>query len=67
MRSNVQERFKEGDSNLVQFRPHRKSEDRRRCNLCGTQYEAKSKFERFCSECKEHSELYHFHEWLPAS
>ena len=43
-----------------------KQSNHRVCNLCGTEYAARSKFERFCQGCKEHSELYHFHEWLPA-
>lgn len=39
----------------------------RQCNLCKQTYVARSKFARFCDDCKEHNELYHFSEWLPAS
>lgn len=36
------------------------------CNICHESYAMKSKFDRFCTDCKDGSELYHFHEWLSA-
>lgn len=56
--------------NVVQLKEHKDHKEckaARTCNLCGEKYEAQSRFQRFCTGCKEHSELYHFHEWLPAS
>ncbi len=29
------------------------------CNLCGKRFKAKSKFERFCIDCKQGNEDYH--------
>ena len=52
---------------VVSFRPKaRKDLAYRVCNLCKTSYLMNTKFDRFCSECKKDSELYHFHEWLSA-
>lgn len=49
---------------VLKFTP-RKSE-KRKCSICGRAFSAHGKFERFCSACKEESELYHFYETLPA-
>lgn len=49
---------------VLKFQP--KKAEKRVCGLCDRSFNTRTKFERFCSECKEQSELYHFHEWLPA-
>lgn len=36
------------------------------CNICNEPYVVGTKFDRFCTDCKDGSELYHFHEWLSA-
>lgn len=33
-----------------------------RCNLCGKRFKPKTKFERFCLECKIENEDYHAYE-----
>lgn len=37
----------------------------RACNLCGTRFKAASLYHRFCDGCREGSDLYRCHEWLP--
>lgn len=37
----------------------------RSCNICSEQFHPKSPFARYCSNCKEHSELLKFSDWLP--
>lgn len=32
------------------------------CNLCGKEFKTKSKFERFCQDCKLENETYHDYE-----
>jgi Zn finger protein HypA/HybF involved in hydrogenase expression len=34
-----------------------------KCNICNENYSPKSRFERFCPQCREHSELYRYREW----
>lgn len=38
----------------------------RQCNLCQEEFRPRSKFDRFCENCRHESELYHFAEWLSA-
>ncbi len=38
----------------------------RRCNLCDQTFIALSRFQRFCGECKEKNDLYHYYETLPS-
>lgn len=38
-----------------------------RCNLCGHRFHTRTKFSRFCKKCRRESELYRYHEWLPAN
>lgn len=37
----------------------------RLCNLCGEGFRALTPHCCFCDECKLHSDLYRFHDWLP--
>jgi hypothetical protein len=37
----------------------------RACNLCGEAFLAPTPYCCFCESCKEHHELYRFHDWLP--
>ncbi|MGZ3671827.1 MAG: hypothetical protein ACXVB9_17905 [Bdellovibrionota bacterium] len=37
----------------------------RPCNLCGEAFKAPNPFCCFCEDCKQHHELYRFHDWLP--
>ena len=37
-----------------------------RCGICDKKIRAHSAFTRFCTECKESDELYHFAEWISA-
>lgn len=36
-----------------------------RCNICHHRYEASSRFQRFCTDCRQKSALFHFAEWVP--
>ncbi|MCM2323636.1 MAG: hypothetical protein NDJ90_10290 [Oligoflexia bacterium] len=40
---------------------------RLRCNLCRKLFRPGNKLDRFCRACKTESELFRFHEWLPAT
>lgn len=55
-----------GGGKVIYLRSSKEKTERKACNLCQVKFTAHSKFERFCPDCKESSELYHFHEWLPA-
>jgi hypothetical protein len=37
----------------------------RSCNICSEQFHPKTPFDRYCLDCKQHSELLKFSEWLP--
>ena len=37
----------------------------RRCNLCGEVFRPRTRFERFCRQCKTKDELLRFIHWLP--
>ena len=37
----------------------------RSCNLCGVSFKAPTVYCCFCDDCKQHNELYRFHDWLP--
>ena len=37
----------------------------RKCNLCGNSFTASIPHRYFCDACKEGSDLYRFHDWLP--
>ncbi len=37
------------------------------CNICGEPFRAPTSQCCFCEECKSHSDLYRFHDWLPDS
>jgi hypothetical protein len=37
----------------------------RSCNICSAPFDPKTPFDRYCLNCKEHSELLKFSEWLP--
>ena len=39
---------------------------RRPCNLCGNLFPARSRFSRFCSECKAEKDVVRFADWLPS-
>ncbi len=36
----------------------------RKCNICGTRFNAHSRFERYCEACREDNELYRYADWL---
>lgn len=36
------------------------------CNLCGDEFKTRSKFKRFCTDCRE-EEVLRFADWLPDS
>ena len=36
-----------------------------RCNICERVYRARTRFQRFCRDCKETSELFRFYESSP--
>lgn len=36
----------------------------RKCNLCGTRFQARSPHRCFCDDCRA-SDIYKFHDWLP--
>ena len=36
------------------------------CNLCHMAFQAANSFNRFCRSCKQQSELYRFHDSIPA-
>ncbi len=38
-----------------------------RCNICGTRYSPSNKYQRFCSVCRQESELYRNAEWMPVA
>ncbi len=38
----------------------------RPCNLCQREFLAHTQFDRFCSACRQGSELFHFAECMPA-
>lgn len=46
------------------LRPRRCPKERR-CNLCSEEFLPKTVFDRFCSGCRQESELLRFCEWLP--
>jgi hypothetical protein len=52
---------------VIFLRAVRQGKAKQVCNLCRGTYLARTRFDRFCPGCKGTSELYHFHEWLPAS
>lgn len=37
----------------------------RPCNICGERFRAATPQCCFCEDCKLHSDLYRFHDWLP--
>jgi hypothetical protein len=37
---------------------------RTRCNICGGQFRALTRFHRFCPSCKQSDELYRFFGWF---
>ena len=37
----------------------------RTCNLCDELFSPKSRFERYCTDCKRESELFKYGNWLP--
>lgn len=51
---------------VVFIKEHKSKPVKRDCNLCGGEFQPHSRFERFCDQCREESELYHFCEWLSA-
>ena len=50
------------DDYYKQYVTHEKSLSRRKCNLCGKSFKPHTRYERFCNECKQADELYHFYE-----
>jgi hypothetical protein len=40
---------------------------KRSCNICGNFFAAKSRYDRYCEECKANSEIYHHTEWATYS
>ncbi|RMD96679.1 MAG: hypothetical protein D6812_16690 [Deltaproteobacteria bacterium] len=38
----------------------KKEREKRRCNLCGREFKARTRFMRFCDVCKGRSEVYRF-------
>jgi hypothetical protein len=42
------------------------SDNKKVCNICGADFVHKSRFDRFCDECRE-DELYHSVEWAQYS
>jgi len=42
-----------------------KSDQSRHCNLCARKFAPRTVFDRYCSNCKDESELLKFSEWLP--
>jgi hypothetical protein len=59
----------EYDNNVLNIKGSNKDEKlpARICNICEEEFIPKTKFDRFCRSCKEHSERYHFAEWLNSS
>jgi hypothetical protein len=51
-------------TSLIKFRP-RHSTKERRCNICNQKFHPRTVFDRYCSTCKEESDIYRFGEWLP--
>lgn len=37
----------------------------RNCNLCSDSFIPKTRFDRYCTNCRGHSELLKFGDWLP--
>jgi hypothetical protein len=37
------------------------------CNICGADFVHKSRFDRFCDDCRDDDELYHSVEWATYS
>jgi Zn finger protein HypA/HybF involved in hydrogenase expression len=37
----------------------------RNCNLCSEHFRPRSRFDRYCSQCKEQSETFKYGNWLP--
>lgn len=37
----------------------------RKCNICEQNFHPRSRFECFCQDCRENSELLRFADWLP--
>jgi len=40
---------------------------RRSCNICNREFAARNRFQRFCDDCKYHSDVYHYSEWMGES
>ena len=40
------------------------SHSTRHCNICGEKFRSRNRFVRYCSKCKNTSELLQFSEWL---
>lgn len=38
---------------------------KRECNLCQREFLAHTQFDRFCSACRQGSELFHYYESMP--
>ena len=56
----------EGAGPAAPSRSRRQTEQRwRRCNLCADEFHPRTVFDRYCSTCKQESELLKFSEWLP--
>ena len=48
--------LKKNNKNLKSFRC---------CNICGEPFKPRSRFERYCYDCKGKDELFKFGNWLP--
>jgi protein-arginine kinase activator protein McsA len=46
------------------MRKHTQSNKKVKCSICGRSFQQHSKFERFCSGCKEDSDIYYYWEGL---
>jgi len=51
------------DQKVSEFKRKKKTQGTS-CNLCKRHFSVKSKFERFCPNCKLSSQLFQFHEWM---
>jgi len=51
-------------TNLFKLR-QRHTPKQRHCNICNQKFHPHSIFDRYCTTCKEASEIYRFGEWLP--
>lgn len=56
----------EGVGTASPLRTRRQTHRRlRRCNLCADEFHPRTVFDRYCTTCKQKSELLKFSEWLP--